>query len=89
MVKEKWIINILDKVAGQYNRGVDQIGNPSYYFAIDRWNLNCNRRTVLDTRSSHRGKRSKTAPFVIYLFLFGNSILHLYSWENRSHKWED
>ena len=60
MVKEKWIINILDKVAGQYNRGVDQIGNPSYYFAIDRWNLNCNRRTVLDTRSSHRGKRSKT-----------------------------
>ena len=60
MVKEKWIINILDKVAGHYNRGVDQIGNPSYYFAIDRWNLNCNRRTVLDTRSSHRGKRSKT-----------------------------
>ena len=70
MVKEKWIINILDKVAGQYNRGVDQIGNPSYYFAIDRWNLNCNRRTVLDTRSSHRGKRSITNFIIDWLMKY-------------------
>ena len=74
MVKEKWIINILDKVAGQYNRGVDQIGNPSYYFAIDRWNLNCNRRTVLDTRSSHRGKRSKTSQDEINILIRINEL---------------
>ena len=53
MVKEKWIINILDKVAGQYNRGVDQIGNPSYYFAIDSRNPASCVGKVLLLMSSH------------------------------------